>query len=181
MSRRNKRRMKSSLGLKAQFCITGDDKHERYGDSAALRSECPRTKPSAMVWSLSKPVLNILPHCFLRFVYFPSPLTPLPPPPAQTIMSHSRCKHDLSDLALEFERSREAGRFFATRLFLIFDFLVQFSTTGFTFKMSLIRHIFIFFYRDGGLSFNRNGLFFLVHVQLWRMLHFNICWLHIIK
>lgn len=141
--------MKSSLGLKAQLGITGDDKHERYGDSAALRSECPRTKPSAMVWSLSKPVLNILPHCFLRFVYFPSPLTPPP------IMSHSRCKHDLSDLALEFERSREAGRFFATRLFLIFDFLVQFSTTGFKFKMSLIRNIFIFFDRDVGLSFNR--------------------------
>lgn len=148
MSRRNKRGMKSSLGLKAQLGIAGDDKHERYGDSAALRSVCPRSKPSAMVWSLSKPVLNILPHCFLRFVYFPSPLTqPPPPPPAQTIMSHSRCKHDLSDLALEFERSREAGRFFATRLFLIFDFLVQFSTTGFKFKMSLIRTViyFIFF------------------------------------
>lgn len=81
LSRRNKRGMKSSLSRKAQLGITGDDKHERYGDSAALRSECPRTKPSAMVWSLSKPVLNILPHCFLRFVYFPSPL---PPPTTRT-------------------------------------------------------------------------------------------------
>lgn len=145
MSRRIKRGMKSSLGLKAQLGITGDDKHERYGDSAALRSECPRTKPSAMVWSLSKPVLNILPHCFLRFVYFPSPLTPPPRHPHKP----SRLTPDANMIFLTLllnssGHARPVG-FFATRLFLIFDFSVQFSTTGFKFKMSLIRNIFIFF------------------------------------
>lgn len=156
--------MKSSLGLKAQLGITGDDKHERYGDSAALRSECPRTKPSAMVWSLSKPVLNILPHCFLRFVYFPSPLTPPRPIPHKP----SRLTRDANMifLTLLLNSSGHARPVGFLQLVCFWYSTFQFSFQLLVSNSKWVRYVIYlyFFDRDVGLSFNRNGFGCLVHV-----------------
>lgn len=173
--------MKWSLGPKAQLGITGDDKHERYGDSAALRSECPRTKPSAMLWSLSKPVLNILPHCFLRFVYFPSPLTPSPHPHKPSCLTPDANMMFLTLLLNSSGHARPVGflqlvRFWYSTFWLSFQLLV--SNSKWVWYV-----IYLYFFRQGckPLYSQEWFWFFLVHVKLWRMLLFNICRLHLIK